>query len=153
VSRRSFSTQYAHDRPSRPLPRSRSTSEIRSVSSAFCPKLSPRSSPRIRMNSSGIPSSTPAATRSRSSSRSSFFASTHTSMATPPGRGPAPRGPPRQVQEDPLEVGLLGLQLLEVHLRLAQQPHQPQQRPLDVAALQFQPTPVALEEPAVRQRL
>src|SRR5262245_17483318 len=99
--------------------------EIRKVSSGFWPKPSPRSSPSTRMNNSGVPPSSPAASRSRRSSRSSFLASVQTTFIPRPPES-VPQGPPGQVQEDPLEVRLLHLQVEQLDLALAQHGHQPE---------------------------
>src|SRR5262249_1661788 len=128
---------------------SRSTSEIRKVSSGLRPKLSPKSSPRIRMNSSGIPSNSPAATRSRTSSRSSFFASDQTAYTA--HLPSVPQRPPRHLQQYPLEVGLLRPQPDQLDPGLVQKRHQLDQRPLDVGALQGERALVQLRKGAFRQ--
>src|SRR5262245_43252536 len=136
---------------------SRSTSEKRRRSSGFWPKPSPSKRPSTRMNSSGSTSRTRAAMRSRNSRRISFSASRRmmdmggsfglVRAATVRERGEdrsltvAARQPSLvaqrlagQVQEDALQVGLLGLEVQGLDAGVDQDRPQPQQRALDVAA-------------------
>ncbi len=65
-------------------PSSRSTTEMRTRSSDFWPKLSPSSRPRTRMKRIGSPSSMIAAMRSRTRTRISFFARVQIDMSLIP---------------------------------------------------------------------